>query len=329
MSRDTRNTRRRGWHRAGACVVILSTAACARTSPPEEEPLPEWCARLPRPENARLDRMPIESEWYVVYAVDPGVFALYEPYQFEEVISYLITGDDRALLFDTGLGIAPIRPLVERLSDLPMTVVNSHTHPDHVAGNADFERVLGTSTDFTSRNTEGVSHEAVAEILAREALCRPLPAAFDSASYRIRPFEISEIVQDGQVIDLGSRLLEVLMTPGHTPDALMLLDRANGLLFTGDTFYEGPIYVMTDEADFDRYRASIERVAPLAAGLRKLLPGHNVAVSTPGRLGALATAVHALGVGDVLPARSQNGVKEFAFDAFSILVPDSIGAPIN
>jgi len=46
-------------------------------------------------------------------------------------------------------------------------------------------------------------------------------------------------------IDLGGRSLEVLHVPGHAPDAIALRDEAHGLLFTGDTFYEGPIYVFS------------------------------------------------------------------------------------
>src|SRR5437762_7076083 len=67
--------------------------------------IPEWCRALPRPEYKVLQRVPISDPWFEVYKVAPAVFAIYEPHQSEEVISYLIVGDKRAALFDTGMGI--------------------------------------------------------------------------------------------------------------------------------------------------------------------------------------------------------------------------------
>ena len=52
---------------------------------------------------------------------------------------------------------------------------------------------------------------------------------------------------------LGDRLLEIIATPGHTPDAIALLDKQNGLLFTGDSFYVGPIWLFRPETDLDAY----------------------------------------------------------------------------
>lgn len=75
--------------------------------------------------------------------VQPDVLAIYEPGQFEEVISYLIIGDQRALLFDTGLGIGNIRSVVDPLTELPVLVLNSHSHYDHIGGNHLFERIYG------------------------------------------------------------------------------------------------------------------------------------------------------------------------------------------
>ena len=70
------------------------------------EPLkPSWCRTLPRAGYRNLERVPLDSNWYEVYRIRAGVFAIYEPHQYEEVISYLIVGSKKALLFDTGLGI--------------------------------------------------------------------------------------------------------------------------------------------------------------------------------------------------------------------------------
>ena len=64
--------------------------------------VPEWCRTLPRPEYETLRRVRISDPWYEVYKVAPAVYAIYEPHQFEETISYLIVGDEQALLLTPG-----------------------------------------------------------------------------------------------------------------------------------------------------------------------------------------------------------------------------------
>jgi len=88
---------------------------------------PDWCKSQPRPAYSKLERVKTPDQWFEVYKIRPGVFAIYEPHQFEEVISYLIVGSQKAILFDTGMGISNIKAVVEGLTKLPISVVNSHT----------------------------------------------------------------------------------------------------------------------------------------------------------------------------------------------------------
>ncbi|MGB6835673.1 MAG: hypothetical protein WCA94_13730, partial [Candidatus Acidiferrum sp.] len=80
---------------------------------------PDWCKALPRPEYKSLERVLPNEPWFEVYKVAPGVFAIYEPHQAEETISYLIVGTKQALLFDTGMGIANIHRVVTQLTSRP------------------------------------------------------------------------------------------------------------------------------------------------------------------------------------------------------------------
>jgi glyoxylase-like metal-dependent hydrolase (beta-lactamase superfamily II) len=191
--------------------------------------VPEWCHALPRPEYKPLQRM-LESEpWFEVYKVSPGVFAIYEPHQFEEVISYLIVGTKQALLFDTGMGIGEIKGVVSRITSRPVVVLNSHTHNDHVGGNWQFSFVYGTDTSFTRANAKGSIEDAQAE-LGPDSICGNLPKNFDAKNYRTKPWHVSLFVHDGFKINLGGRTLEILSTPGHTPDSISLIDRAKLVL---------------------------------------------------------------------------------------------------
>jgi glyoxylase-like metal-dependent hydrolase (beta-lactamase superfamily II) len=286
----------------------------------ENEPFrPEWCRHLPRLEYKLLHRVPLPDPWFEVYRVGPGILAIYEPYQYEEVISYLIVGSERALLFDTGLGIGDMRSVVTSLTHLPIVVLNSHTHFDHIGGNWQFKDILALDTPFTRRNAEGATHDQVRDAVLPERFCGNLPPDFRPDSYSIRPFHISSIVADGQAIDLGKRPLEVLVTPGHTPDSICLLDRGNRVLFTGDTFYPGPIYLYVPETDVTAYERSIGRLALLVAKLDALLTGHNAPVSRPEVLVRLADAFRQVKSGNATFTVS-GAQREYRFDGFSLLL---------
>lgn len=279
---------------------------------------PEWCRKLPRPEYSTLERVKVSDPWFEVYRIRPGVFAMYEPHQSEEVISYLILGKQKALLFDTGMGISNIRKIVEELTPLPVSVLNSHTHNDHVGDNWRFSDIYGMDTDFTRANARGSREDARAEIADGE-ICGQLPPGFNAREYSTRPFHISHWLHDGDSIELGARTLRVIATPGHTPDSIALLDEKNGLLFTGDTFYPGPIYLYRPETDLDAYVASVKKLAALAPTLQLLLPAHNVPVADPAYLAKVVEAIQQVRTGKI-QLTAQNGKHEYVFEGFSFLM---------
>jgi Metallo-beta-lactamase superfamily len=155
-----------------------------------QNPIPDWCRALPRPEYKSLKRVPVSDAWFEVYKPAPGVFAIYEPHQAEETIGYLIVGQKRALLFDTGMGISDIKKVTTELTKLPIIVLNSHTHDDHVGGNWQFDTVYGMDTDFTRKDAQGSREDAQAEITA-DQICGSLPKGFDPKAYVTRPWKIT------------------------------------------------------------------------------------------------------------------------------------------
>jgi len=280
---------------------------------------PKWCKDLPRSAYSKLERVPTTDRWFEVYKIRPDVFAIYEPHQLEEVISYLIVGADRALLFDTGMGISNIQAVVAGLTKLPVSVLNSHTHNDHVGDNWRFSDIYGMDTEFTRTNARGSKQDAQAELAADE-ICGSLPAGFDAKAYATKPFHITHWLHDGDQIDLGGGALKIIGTPGHTPDSIALLDAKNGLLFTGDTFYAGPIYLYRPETDLDAYLASVQKLASLAPQLQLLLPAHNVPVASPSILPKVVRAMQQVRGGEVKPI-AKDGKHEYIFDGFSFLMP--------
>jgi glyoxylase-like metal-dependent hydrolase (beta-lactamase superfamily II) len=294
---------------------MLSPSAWAQSKTEK----PEWCKNLPRPEFAQLKRILPDDPWFEVYRVAPGTFAIYEPHQSEEVISYLIVGQKQALLFDTGMGIANIRTVVSRLTSRPVVVLNSHTHDDHVGDNWRFDFIYGMDTDFTRTNAKGSREDAQAEIAPSE-ICGDLPRNFNPKTYATKPWKISHFIHDGFKVNLGGRTIEIIATPGHTPDSIALIDRANGLLFTGDTYYPAPIWLFRPETDLAAYAKSIGRLAALAPDVNTVLGAHNIPVAPPTVLPALVEAFADLQAGKATCKPEGPGKKMCTVDKFSFLL---------
>jgi glyoxylase-like metal-dependent hydrolase (beta-lactamase superfamily II) len=281
--------------------------------------VPDWCRQLPRAEYKNLERVQLRDPWFEVYRVVAGVFAIYEPHQSEETIGYLILGEQRALLFDTGMGIGDLRGLVGKLTRLPVRVLNSHTHDDHVGNNWQFESVLSLQTDFSQQNARGSREDAQAEIEAGQ-VCGELPKGFDRKTYATRPWKIAGWVHDGERIELGGRTIEVIATPGHTPDSISLFDAGNGLLFTGDTYYPGTIWLYRPETDLAEYGKSVHRLAALAPRVKIVSGAHNVPVARPEVLTQLAAAFDEVQAKAVAPSPAGDGKVVYKVGEISFLM---------
>lgn len=278
-----------------------------------------WWDKLPRAEWSNYERVLAEEAWFEIYRVFENVYAIYEPGQFEEVISFLIVGEDRALLFDTGLGVAPLAPVISKLTDRPVSVLNSHSHYDHIGGNHEFEDIAGIDVPYALDRQAGAPNSAVREFISSDWLPKP-PAGFDPDEYTIGPYEIDGFIRDGIAIDLGGVQLDVLHTPGHSPDSICLFDRANRRLFTGDTFYLAPLYAHLEGSDFDQYAATAQRLAALAPDIDHVMTSHNVPVADPSYLQAMAEGFAAI-QNENAAGIETDGALEYSFEGFSIIAP--------
>ena len=149
-------------------------------------------------------------------------------------------------------------------------------------------------TPFTRANEAGQPHARIASEVSDASFCRGAPRGLDTAKYVSRPWRATETIRDGSTFDLGDRRLEILSAPGHTPDAIALLDRAHGLLWTGDSYYDGPIYLFGRDTDLAAYEKSIARLVTLVPSLTHLLPAHNTARVEPEALTRALAAIRAI-----------------------------------
>ena len=306
-------------------LIGLFPNAWAGDAPSPATSMAEFCKKLPRSAYADLQRVALSGDWFEAYRVADGVIAIYEPHQWQEVISYLIVGKKNALLFDTGNGIADIATVVQELTDKPVSVLNSHGHYDHVGGNYAFDKIYGMDSDFTRERQQGRTNEEISVEVSQEALCRALPEGVTPANHSGRPYKVSDFIEDGAVIDLGDRQLEVIHVPGHTPDAIALIDRHAGLMWTGDSYYSGPIWLYAPETDLAAYEQSLDRLIAEVPNLKALLPAHNIARVSPEVLLRVKSGFKAMLAGQARRVESWQGTVVYEFDGeaeFSFLMRD-------
>jgi glyoxylase-like metal-dependent hydrolase (beta-lactamase superfamily II) len=289
-----------------------------------------WCNQPIRPEFSNFPEITTQSNWFKVYKVGDGVYAIAEPFNYQEVISYLIVGSERNILFDTGMGMDRISDVVKELSPLPVVVINSHTHYDHIGGNNEFETVYAIDTAYTAQfSSIGWNHDQVKQEISQQAFCFAKLPTLDTAFYNIKPYKdkIKKFIKDGDRIDLGARIIEVLQVPGHTPDCVALLDRSSGYLWTGDMYYEATIWLFFNGTDLDAYEKSINRFANLAPILETVFPAHNKATAIPSHLNDLQIAFDSIRNGHKVGLENKSSshpedqrALTFEFSHFSFLI---------
>jgi len=234
-----------------------------------------WWDKLPRAVYSTLEAVPCSQDWFQVYKVKDGIYAIYEPYQYEEALCTLILGKEKAVLIDTGCGIGNIRNVVEEITDLPIMVVNSHAHNDHIAQNHLFDEVAMLDHPWSHEAEKGLPNSEMAHLIADGMLWKELPAGFDAENYVVPEFKVTHWFKEGDIIDLGNRTLEVIHTPGHTPDCVCFLDREDRLLFTGDMFYTGGIYTYLNGGDIPTFISSYLKMLEYYNEFDYLMPSHN------------------------------------------------------
>lgn len=248
---------------AGLLVVSLPLAALAQT--PVAAPAPS-SAQTPVKSLPPLSAMVFQIEGKVVFKNDDVIFRQLDEHTWvgsghlaANESLYLVEGNDKAVLIDSGTNIPDLDKIVASITKKPVMLLATHAHPDHVGSAKYFPELYLNPGDKNS----------------------PFMANFKGT---IRD------LTDGQIIDLGGRSLEVVFTPGHTPGATTFIDKSSGYGFSGDSFGSTNLLL---SGTFSTLIATCEKMDAIMQkdGIKFLYPGHFYGknVETRQRVDDLAT----------------------------------------
>lgn len=199
--------------------------------------------------------------------ISPGVYGLEQGM----VRSFLIVGEERALLLDSGAEELDIMALIRTVTDKPVILVHTHGDGDHTQMDGAFAELYAHPDEFP-------------------------------VILRFRPELKAKLIPtgEGDSFDLGGRILKVIDAPGHTPGSICLLDEENRILFSGDTVSYGPVFLFGDHRDIREYRKTLDKLSALS-GYDIVYPCHNTCPVSPEILSDLKACVDGALAGTLKP----------------------------
>lgn len=170
---------------------------------------------------------------------------------------FLLTGTKEALLIDSGMQVHNAKEIAQTLTDLPIKLLITHADPDHIGSNAEFDEFFMNPAEscnyYKTQNRTG---------------------SFVS-------------IENGDVLDIGERPLEIISMAGHTPGSIAVLDIKNRMLFSGDPIQDGNIFMFGAQREFNAYKASLEKILDIKYTFDEIYPSHGTAPITADIIPAL------------------------------------------
>lgn len=212
------------------------------------------------------------NNWFTVEQIDPQTFAISEYKHWEETHCFLLCGKEGAILIDTGLGVSNMKNIVTSLTKLPVTVVTTHAHWDHIGGHHYFDTIAVHALEKDWLSVGFPLPLQVVKNSLMKTLC-DFPADFNLDAYQIFQGEVQRLLHDNDWLDLGGRNIQVIHTPGHSPGHCCFYEPERKYLFSGDLVYRGCLYAFYPTTDPQLFYRSVKRVQQY--DIDKILPGHH------------------------------------------------------
>ncbi len=213
-------------------------------------------------------------------------------YQITDVLgdrAYLVVGERAAVLVDACGGYGDLRTFVRGITELPLTVLLTHSHYDHIGGSYFFDEVRMSSLEGDRWDEEAQNARTVYPQLVRRGTCDEATPWALRDGRRPRVLEVGE----GDLFDLGGLTVEVVALPGHTPGSLGYLVREHRVLLSGDAVTPIMCLFFNESLGIEAYRQTLAKMADLPFD-RFYTGHHDVAFSRASLPSFDACAEHAL-----------------------------------
>ena len=251
------------------------------------------------------------ENWFTVEPIDSDTFIISEYKHWEETHCYLLCGTKKALLIDTGLGIENIKKVVENLTALPVSVLTTHAHWDHIGGHKYFDDIAVHEAEKDWLFVKfPIPRQTVIEALTKVPC--PFPSGFNIEKYRIFQGFPKKLLHDKERIDIGGWVIEAIHTPGHSPGHCCFYEPKRKYLYSGDLIYSGCLDIFYPTTNPQQFRDSVKRIRALE--INRLFPGHHSLKISPKIIERIGDAFDMLYENELL--HQGNGI--FKYDDFQI-----------
>jgi glyoxylase-like metal-dependent hydrolase (beta-lactamase superfamily II) len=248
---------------------------------------------------------------YTANKIDDNTYIIEQFFASSKCVSYLLAGREKALLIDTvSFFDDGFKPLIDSLTDKPVTVLCTHAHFDHIGSNhlfpevylhEDDRKVLALHTD--SAYLTKLTRERLPGIV-RWRIHKELEHALNTHA----PDARYHYIRDGHVFHLGGREPEVIATPGHSAGSICVLERQTRRLYSGDTVCELGILLNLDGSlSIGVYLASVERLTEIAETYDEIWPGHHKCPIDKAYLDEYAACARGILNGSLPPKKQKGG----------------------
>ena len=204
----------------------------------------------------------IPENWYEVHHFSDDISLITETYVADWLRCNIwhVRGKTHDLIIDTGMGMRSLKKEISQLNEKPVICISTHCHFDHIGGAHEFECRLGHQSEKDIHRNPTWTNTAMSGFIRAETF-EALPyEGFRHEDFIVRPAPLTGFLDEGDVLDIGNRHFNLLHFPGHSPGSIALIEEKTGVLFSGDTIYDGDLYDSVYHSDKSQYRESLNRL---------------------------------------------------------------------